>query len=228
MSRYALKFSKEGYIKYTSHLDMLRLFKRSFKRVEVKLQYSQGFNPHPKMSFAQPLSLGYSSTSEYLEFDTIESFQPTEIMERLNSVMPEGVTIISCYELPLGGKTMASLTEYGEYVIEIPIGSFLDIEDAGNFNIIKALEKYISREKIIVSKVQRKSGKEIEIDIKPMIKSISGLVVSNNIMLTIKINAGSVSNLSPEMVLTSFCTFAGILYDRAEVSIKRTEIYFNN
>ena len=58
MSRYVIKFSKEGNIRYISHLDLLRLFKRSFKRVGIKLQYSQGFNPHPKMSFAQPLSLG--------------------------------------------------------------------------------------------------------------------------------------------------------------------------
>src|SRR5659263_497609 len=57
MYRYIVKFSKFGYIKYISHLDLMRLFKRSFKRMGVKLEYSQGFNPHPKMGLAQPLFL---------------------------------------------------------------------------------------------------------------------------------------------------------------------------
>ena len=72
MSRYVVKFYKEGVLRYISHLDLLRLFKRSFKRVDIKLQYSQGFNPHPKMSFAQPLSLGYDSRGEYLEIETVK------------------------------------------------------------------------------------------------------------------------------------------------------------
>ena len=49
MSRYAVKFTKNGFLKYTSHLDMLRLFKRIIKRADIRLKYSQGFNPHPKM-----------------------------------------------------------------------------------------------------------------------------------------------------------------------------------
>ena len=48
MNRFAIKFNKRGYIKYTSHLDMLRLFKRAMKRCDIRLKYSQGFNPHPK------------------------------------------------------------------------------------------------------------------------------------------------------------------------------------
>ncbi|MFR0902151.1 MAG: TIGR03936 family radical SAM-associated protein [Anaerovoracaceae bacterium] len=65
-NRYVLKFTKNGYAKYTSHLDMLRFFKRAFRKSGISLRYSQGFNPHPKMSFAQPLSLGYSSSFELL------------------------------------------------------------------------------------------------------------------------------------------------------------------
>ena len=57
MGQYAIKFSKQGFICYTSHLDLLRLFKRAFKKAGIKLAYSQGFNPHPKMGFAQPLVL---------------------------------------------------------------------------------------------------------------------------------------------------------------------------
>ncbi len=222
MSRYVIKFYKEGYIKYISHLDLLRLFKRSFKRVDIRLQYSHGFNPHPKMGFAQPLSLGYSSSSEYLEFDTINPYPSEEIVERLNSVMPEGVGIISCEELPDSGKTLAALTDHADYEITIPIDS-----DFGQ-NLDELIEKYLSQDQISVLKHQRKSGKDVEIDIRPMIFKVGAMVDNNIITVTADIAAGSVANLSPELILTTFCEFAGISYDRAEVAIKRTEIYFTN
>lgn len=222
MSRYVIKFSKEGNIRYISHLDLLRLFKRSFKRTGIKLQYSQGFNPHPKMGFAQPLSLGYSSSGEYLEFDTMESYETGYILEKINSIMPEGVEVSSCEELPPGGKTLTALTEYADYELRIPL--------EGNFdgNIKEILEKYMTRDQIVVLKHSRKSGKDIELNIKPMIAEITIVVDNNNIMITTKLSAGSTANLSPEMVLSTFCDFAEIHYDRAEVEIRRKEIYFLN
>jgi radical SAM-linked protein len=217
-----IKFSKEGNIRYISHLDLLRLFKRSFKRVGVRLQYSQGFNPHPKMSFAQPLSLGYSGLGEYLEFETTEPYGTGEILEKTNSVMPEGIRLHSCEELPAGGKTLAAITEAASYEIVIPAMEGFD----GTIEAL--LKEYMDRPQIPFLKHQKKSGKDVEVDLKPMIAVISGVVNYNNIMLTMKLSAGSTANLSPEIVLTSFCEFAGISYDRAEVSIRRTEIYFGS
>ncbi len=225
MNRYVIKFSKEGILRYISHLDLLRLFKRSFKRVGIKLLYSQGFNPHPKMSFAQPLSLGYSSTGEYLEFETTTSVPAGEILTKINSIMPEGILILSCDELTEGGKTLAALTEYADYELSIPLENSLDE------NVKELIDKYMHQEQIKVLKHQRKSGKDIEIDIKPLISEIDGTILDNNnklIMLTVKLAAGSNANLSPEMILTSFFNFAEMTYDRAKVFIKRTEIYFSN
>lgn len=221
MSRYVIKFYKKGMIRYISHLDLLRLFKRSFKRVGIKLQYSQGFNPHPKMSFAQPLSLGYSSCAEYLEFDTVTSYPTEEILEKLNKIMPEGVGILSCKELPADGKTLAAITESADYQITIPVSADFDQ------NPSELIKNYMSREQIFVLKHQRKSGKDIKVNIKPMILEISSVIDDNKIMLTIRVAAGSTANLSPEMVLSTFCDLERIKYDRAEISIKRTELYFN-
>lgn len=216
--RYVLKFYKDGYLRYTSHLDVLRLFKRSFKRTGIKLAYSQGFNPHPKMSFAQPLSLGYSSVCEYLEFETVESHLPQIIKEELNAILPLGLGVLDCYEIEEQGKTLAALTEYADYKIEVPFDR--------NIDITSAIKDYMSQENIVGKKFNRKSGKETEVEIKPMIKEISGTVDDNIITLTTKLSAGSQANLSPEMVLSSFCQHAGIAYDRAEVRITREGIYF--
>ncbi|MEL7658097.1 MAG: TIGR03936 family radical SAM-associated protein [Bacillota bacterium] len=222
MSRYVIKFNKEGVIRYISHLDLLRLFKRSFKRVGIKLQYSQGFNPHPKMSFAQPLSLGYTSSAELLEFDTTNSYLTDEIAEKLNSVMPEGIRVLSCEELPKEGRTLAALTNSASYEITIPA------EEASKRDIKGFIDQYLSQQQITILKHQKKSGKDIEVDIKPMIFEISSMVNNNDIVLTCRIAAGSTQNLSPEMVLSTFCDFAEISYDRSEISIRRTGIYFTN
>ena len=220
MNRYVIKFSKDGVIRYISHLDLLRLFKRSFKRVGIKLQYSQGFNPHPKMSFAQPLSLGYAASAEYLEFDTTEPYDTGDIIEKLNAIMPEGILVSACEELPVGGKTLAALTEAADYEIRIPIyGSLPD-------SIADMAKQYMAQEHITITKHQKKTGKDIEVDVRSMIHEMNGMVYDNDIMLTMKLAAGSTANLSPEIVLSAFCDFAGIQYDRAEVLIRRTEIYF--
>ena len=222
MSRYVVKFYKEGVLRYISHLDLLRLFKRSFKRVDIKLQYSQGFNPHPKMSFAQPLSLGYDSKGEYLEFDTVKPYSTSEIKDKLNSIMPEGIGIISCSALPDAGKSLAALTTAADYEICVPI------QENKISDLSALIKEYLSGDTILIQKHQKKSGKDIEVNIKPMIYELSGLVDNNNIVLACNLAAGSTANLSPEFVLSSFCIFAKIEYDRTEVHIERKEIYFED
>ena len=88
-NQYVIEIKKDGYMKYISHLDMIKLFKTSFKKAGIKLAYSQGFNPHPKMGFAQPLSLGYSSSCELLEFETKDDINPNEILLLLQNSVPK-------------------------------------------------------------------------------------------------------------------------------------------
>lgn len=221
MNRYVIQFSKEGDLRYISHLDLLRLFKRSFKRAGIKLVHSQGFNPHPKMSFAQPLSLGYSSTSEYIEFDTIETFSEELILEKISAFMPEEISVYSCRELQPTGKSLAALTVAAAYEICIPTNNMTSEE------LQKLTLSYLAKDEILVKKHQKKSNKDVEVNIKPMIHSFEDTVYDNNIMITAKLAAGSTENLSPEMVLSSFCEFAALEYDRAEVMIQRKEIYFS-
>jgi radical SAM-linked protein len=127
MHKYVLKFSKEGYIKYTSHLDMLRLFKRAFKKCDIRLEHSQGFNPHPKMGFAQPLSLGYTSRCELLEYELEGEEKPAhkEIVARLNEALVEGVRVIHSYDNCAKIKNLAYLdaTVDLEYDKGIPAGA---------------------------------------------------------------------------------------------------------
>ena len=126
--KYVIRFQKTGVICYTSHLDIMKVFKRSFKRAGIKLAYSQGFNPHPKMGFAQPLSLGYESLDEYIEFETADSVMSgsaavsskEEILEKMRELMPGGLELLSIEEAR-HNKTLAANTIAAGYVIEIPM-----------------------------------------------------------------------------------------------------------
>ena len=121
MYKYAVGFSKTGTICYTSHLDIMRLFNRVIKRAGIKLAYSHGFNPHPKMVFAQPLSLGYTGLNEYIEIETTEDHEPGYIAEKLSELMPPGLDIKGCERMAEGRKTLAAMTVAAEYMIEIPL-----------------------------------------------------------------------------------------------------------
>ena len=121
MSKYIIEFTKTGTICFTSHLDLMRIFKRAFKRTGIALAYSQGFNPHPKMGFAQPLSLGYWGMQEYIEFETAQEQDPEALMQRLAGGLPEGIDLKSCLPAEHLTKTLASHTVAAEYMIAVPL-----------------------------------------------------------------------------------------------------------
>ncbi|WP_419026212.1 TIGR03936 family radical SAM-associated protein [Emergencia sp.] len=220
MNRYIIRFSKEGYIKYTSHLDMLRLFKRAFKKTRILLAYSQGFNPHPKMGFAQPLSLGYTSKCELLEFETTKSFDPLEIKERLTNVMPEGVELLDCRRLDTDVKSLASVVTEAEYEVIFPVPA-----DMVNFQ--KLVENYLNQEQIIAEKRQKKTRKMVAVDIKGKIREMA-ITAGEKLTLHLKLDSGSNSNLSPEQVIATFLAYTGLDVKRYDVEVERTKINFDS
>ncbi len=103
-------FEKTGNAIYISHLDLMRLFQRAFKRAGLPLTHTKGFNPRPSVSIALPLSLGVESGCELLDFDLEgEAISCDEIMTRLNNSLVEGVRVLSVYENDTKLKNLALL-----------------------------------------------------------------------------------------------------------------------
>lgn len=221
MNRYMITFSKTGTICYISHLDLMRMFKRTFKKAGIKLVYSQGFNPHPKMGFAQPLSLGYWGLKELMEFETVEEYDPVELKNIIAAMMPEGLEIIECKELQGIKKTLAANTVSAEYIIAIPLSAALDNSGTD----IK--EKYMGQDEIIALKKQKKKKELVEINIKPMIRSIDFVPESETLFVSTMLDSGSTSNLSPELVIDTLLKCLEIDTDRSEIAVMRKEIFFN-
>lgn len=221
MGRYLLKFSKEDNLKYISHLDLLRVFQRAFKRAKIRLRYSQGYNPHAKIGFGHPLSLGYESTGEYMEFETVNEENGEVYLEALASCMPRGIRLFSCTELAETGKTsLAAVIDYASYVVRFRGGA----EDR---NTLKdKLQSYIRQEEIICQKVNKKK-KVVETDIRSLILSFSTAKSDEKeIVFSMTLKTGSNGNLNPEMLVKSFCEYCDVTYLRYQWDYRRTEMYF--
>ena len=109
MDKLRLKFSKTGRAVYISHLDLMRTMQRVFSRAGVPLKYSEGFNPHAKISIVLPLSVGTASLCEYMDFALAEDRDLAALPDTLNAFMPEGIEALEAYEAPCKGAELAWL-----------------------------------------------------------------------------------------------------------------------
>ena len=154
-------FAKTGSAVYISHLDLMRLFQRAFKRAGLPLTHTQGFNPRPSVSIALPLSLGVESVCELLDFDLEgESISNGEICSRLNACLVEGVRVLEVYDNGAKIKHLALLdcTVTLEYDAGVPALA------------ADSITELFCREEILVEK-KGKNG-IVEQNIRPMIQSL--------------------------------------------------------
>lgn len=91
-------FEKTGNARYISHLDLMRLFQRAFKRAGLPLTHTKGFNPRASVSIALPLSLGVESRCELLDFELEQTFPTEVIREKLNDSLVDGIRVLAVYD----------------------------------------------------------------------------------------------------------------------------------
>ena len=157
-----LLFEKKGNAIWISHLDLMRLFQRAFKRAGLPLTHTQGFNPRPSVSIALPLSVGVESNCELLDFDLDgEMVACEEIMDRLNAALVSGVSVLKVYD---DGKKIKHLT-YLDCVVTLEYD--LGVEE----NCITELRELFSSEEVLVEKKTKNNGIQDQ-NIIPMIKRL--------------------------------------------------------
>ena len=182
-----LRFGKTGRAVYISHLDLMHTMQRAFSRAGYELKYSEGFNPHPQISIALPLSVGAESVCEIMDFRLQQEADPKEIPARLTAVMPEGIEVSECYE------QMRKVAELKYLEIE---GVFeYDDRDAAQM-AGKLREFYAADEIVITKKTKRGMG---ESDIKSAIRSIEFLPMDGQVRIKAVISAQE-PTLNPELL----------------------------
>lgn len=160
-------FSKINYAKYVSHLDLMKNIQRAFKRAKIDISYSQGFNPHPILSISNPLPLGVEGFCEYMDFQTDSKPDYVKIKAKLNEVLPSDIRILKVDEAK---ESLRNLTS-AQYNVEVYLMESLD-------DLVGKIDLFNQLDTIVINKKSKKGIKET--DIKPMIRLIDDVVVSEN------------------------------------------------
>jgi radical SAM-linked protein len=118
VQRLRLRYAKRGRLRFTSHRDVARAFERALRRAKVPMAYSQGFNPHPKISWIGASPTGVASEAEYVEIQLVEARDPGELVRTLDVAMPPGLDLMEAVEADSG--SLADRMEASEWRIELP------------------------------------------------------------------------------------------------------------
>ena len=195
-----LKFCKVGTLQYISHLDLQRAFNRILVRACVPVWYTQGFNPHIKLVFSTPLSVGSESVCEYLDIRLSRDMSLDVLKEKLNAEMTDEFYIVDAYE----PKSDFSEIAYASYDIVIHTSN-------SSSALADEISKRLSTSPLNMIK-KGKSG-EREIDIIPLIKDAKCEYdeSNGNVLLNVVLSASSTQYLNPEMLVTALKRELGIL-----------------
>lgn len=193
-----LLFEKTGNGMWISHLDLMRVFQRAFRRSGLGLRHTEGYNPHAFVSIVLPLSVGASSVCELLEFDLSEPTDLTELPQRLNEALPDGIRCVSAYE---GQRKVRELTYLRARVT-------LEYDGGVPSGATEAIEALLAREMLVVEKRSKKGV--VELDLKPMLREaqvraaddqtleIEAVVCAQNPSLNPALLAAAVARYLPE------------------------------
>ena len=203
MKRIRIQFTKEGALRYISHLDLHSLWERSTRRASLPLAYSQGFHPQPKIQLAAALALGFTSNAELVDIWLQDNgeWQLDELQTRLQAALPSGIQITGVDEVELYSKPLQVLVHTAEHEVtlldEMP-ASLLEEKVAS----VLAAES-ILRERRKRRKSKRYTTKMPTYDIRPLIKEITPLPPEDGkLRLFMRVSASEGATGRPDDILS--------------------------
>lgn len=186
---FRLFYQKKGRIRYISHLDMNRCMQRMLQRSNLPIWYTQGFHPHPYITFALPLSLGFESEYECMDFRLVKDLPYRQIESAIEATLPEGLILLSVKK-PNHAACEISFANYK-----------IDLLSKCSFSLKEKLEQFLKQDQILVEK-KTKKGKKI-IDLKEQIRSYQFTEGTNSISLTLSLPAGE-RMINPTLLIKAF------------------------
>jgi radical SAM-linked protein len=118
VQRIRIRYAKRGPLRFTSHRDFARAFERALRRAGVPIAFSQGFTPHPKISYASAAPTGVASDAEFLEIGLRSPVDPQELRVALDAALSPGLDVLDAVEA--GGGSLADRIEASHWRIELP------------------------------------------------------------------------------------------------------------
>ncbi len=185
-----MSFEKTGMAKFISHLDTVRCITRAMKRACVPIWFTEGFNPHAFLTFAMPLSLGFESLCETVDFRLMEEVDLNELAERINNALPVDVTVKEIYVY----ETSPNDIRWAEYKILFNNPDNLLLDNA---------ESILSANEILVLKKAKQGRKKVEkeVNIKEHIKSYELINENDKLILNTVLSSGTSVNINPMLLI---------------------------
>ncbi len=205
--------------RFLGHLDLTRTIMKILRRAQIPVMLSEGFNPHPKLSFAMPLSLGHTAEGEYFEVVLTETMAEDEFTDRLNQCSPEAIIVTEVKEIKEKQESMSSQINCAIYHVSFTA-------DAEKEILQQVITDILESDTIIIEKKSKRNIKEA--NIRPLIFDLRLLEERPNdcFVLEAVIAHGSTENLKISDLLTLFQTniqqniFADALITRVGLYVK--------
>ncbi len=209
-------FRKVGDLQYISHLDLQRTMARVLVRAKIPMWYTQGFNPHAKVIFGLPLSVGTESECEFIDLRIDRDITPAEVKARLNRELTQEMQILEAYE----PTTKFQDIGWAKYEMSLKFAG-------ANTETAERLQQFYTTSPVTMTKKTKSGDKEI--DIVPMIKQIKVVAVGNDeIRISTILAAGGNEHLNPEMLIKAAKAHLGVLSGdptAQSYTILRTHVY---
>jgi radical SAM-linked protein len=203
--RYAVDFCVDGDIKYLSHRDMIRMFSRALARAELPVRYSEGFNPHPRVSLPLPRPVGIASDAERLVLELTGAVSPPDLERRLQGQMPRGIRIAGARE-----------TEPSERCLPRRVTYRVQPPDFEPLRFAEAIRRLLGPDVVHVERSDRTAAAPRRVDIRPFIDDVT--MEDDGIVMTILVT-GKGSARPAEV-----CRALGLQGDAINQWIRRIEV----
>jgi radical SAM-linked protein len=215
-----VKFRKVGNLQYISHLDLQRTISRVLVRAGIPMWYTQGFNPHAKMTFGLPLSVGAESLCEYLDLRIDRDMSCKEIQDRLNSALTDELCVLEVYAMP--EKSVFADIIWARYDIRIRTSGLTSA-------LAEEIKSYLTTSPLMMDK-KSKSGIR-QVDITALIRSLHICVEKGELHIDTTLCVSGSDYLNPEYLIAALRDRFGILPEgdvSSEYSILRTHVYLKD
>ncbi len=212
-----IRFKKLGMIKFISHLDMVRMFGRAFKRAGVPVKWSQGFNPTPLLSIAVPLSVGLESEDEFMDIDLEDGYDLSRLKTDLQEHLPEGIEITQVMT-DFNPTSIFQRVETTDYQMIFPQEAKVTLDA-----MTEAVRRLLDSTEVIVPRKRKKKGKKIVIDedIRPLINKVDIKEGEQGLTLFVNLSSNAESNLRPDRFLMGLQNVSDLEFDRDLVQIRK-------
>lgn len=189
------RFQVVGRMRFLSHLDLLKMMEKALRRADIPMNFSQGFNPHPKISFGAAKPVGLASSGEYFDVELIEKMAPEEFRERLQKNYPEGMIVFETKEIEVGKPALMAIINGASYEVQLEL-----VKEISPQELEAKINGLFAQKEIVVSRISPKRKKMF--DIRPGIFAIDFVFTNpREIVLKLELQTGNQGNVRPQEVL---------------------------